>query len=243
MTKTIMEHHTEIAYESLDLALFAKATNWKSYWSRALNPYIKGRVIEVGAGLGTSTKVMATKSHPRWLCLDPDPNHVSHIAQLIASGDLPPFCQAECGVLADLEADVLADTIVYVDVLEHIDDDEGELRIAAAHLEVGGQVIVLSPAFNWLYSPFDKAVGHYRRYTKSDVNRLTGSQLVLRRAFFLDSVGLFASLGNRLLLKASLPTSSQIHFWDTVLVPMSEYADGLFSAVLGKTIVFIWQRV
>ena len=126
-----MGRHTEIAYESSDLELFAEATNWKKYWSGKLNAYIKGRVIEAGAGLGTSTKVMANQSHPAWMCLDPDPNHVFHIAQRIASGDLPAFCKAECGVLADLDANVLADTIVYVDVLEHIDDDEGEMRVAA----------------------------------------------------------------------------------------------------------------
>jgi 2-polyprenyl-3-methyl-5-hydroxy-6-metoxy-1,4-benzoquinol methylase len=144
------------------LELFAKATNWKKYWSRTLNAYIKGHVIEVGPGLGTSTKVMANRDHPAWMCLDPDPDHVAHIAREIASGDLPSFCTPKCGVLADLEATVLADTIVYVDVLEHIEDDESEMRTVTNHLQVGGHVIVLSPAFNWLYSTFDQAVGQQK---------------------------------------------------------------------------------
>jgi 2-polyprenyl-3-methyl-5-hydroxy-6-metoxy-1,4-benzoquinol methylase len=140
MNRPADSRHTEIPYESRDLELFAKATNWKKYWSRTLSAYVKGHVIEVGAGLGASTKVMANHNYPAWTCLDPDPDHVAHIAQRIASGDLPSCCTPKCGVLADLEADVLADTIVYVDVLEHIEDDEREMRIAADHLQVGGHV-------------------------------------------------------------------------------------------------------
>jgi len=237
------EPSTRITYDSSDLALFAKARNWKTYWSGRLRSYIKGQVIEVGAGLGTSTEYMCKQEYPEWICLDPDPSHASHLAQRIASQELPPFCKVKCCVLKDLAVDVMVDTILYIDVLEHIENDEAEMRVAASHLKRGGQVVVLSPAFNCLYSPFDKTVGHRRRYSTKDIKRLTVKNLVVQKWFFLDSIGFFASLCNRTLLKSPMPSSAQIAIWDRVMVPVSRYADGVFGAVFGKTIVIVWEKV
>src|SRR5262249_32191136 len=119
---------------------------------------------------------------------------------------------------------------------------EAEMRIAATHLNSGGRIIVLSPAFNWLYSPYDRAIGHYRRYTRRDAKRLTVPQLSLQQTFFLDSIGLFASLTNRLLLRATAPSSRQIAVWDRMMVPMSIYTDRLFGAMFGRTIIMIWKK-
>lgn len=242
MTQSSPEPRTEIAYNSPDLALFAKCVNWKQYWSGKLRPYIRGRVIEVGAGIGTSTAYLCDRQYAEWMCMDPDPSHASHLREQIASGKLPGFCKAKCGILEDLDSDVLADTILYIDVLEHIEDDEGEMRIATSHLEPGGHVVVLSPAFNSLYSPFDKAVGHFRRYTKQDLPRLTADGLSLKRAFYLDSVGFFASMTNRMFLKSTMPTAAQLALWDRAMVPVSRLIDPLFGTAFGKTIVAIWQK-
>ena len=243
MNRLASDTPTQIVYESADLELFAQATNWKAYWSGRLRPYIHGHVVEVGAGLGTSTEYMCRLDYPQWLCLDPDPAHASRLAQRIESGDLPSFCEAKCGVLTDLAGDVMADTILYIDVLEHIDDDRAEMREAAAHLRSGGNVVVLSPAFGFLYSPFDKAVGHFRRYRKKDIHRLTVPDLQLRKVFYLDSIGFFASLANRLLLKSTMPSPAQIALWDRLMIPISRYADRLFWPLFGKTIVMVWQKV
>jgi len=234
---------TEIVYESSDLEIFAKATNWKKYWAEKLRPHVKGQVIEVGAGLGTSTKYLCTEEYPNWLCLDPDPSHVTQLTRLIDSGDLPGFCEAKTGVLADLNQDFLADTILYIDVLEHIEMDEKEMTLATSHLRPGGHVIVLSPAFDFLYSPFDKAVGHYRRYDKSDAPRLTVNDLALVDVFFLDSIGFIASLTNRLFLKSTMPSAGQIAMWDRVMIPISKFADIFFGFAFGRSVIMIWRKL
>src|SRR5215469_9683834 len=141
---------TEIAYQGTELDLFAKAVNWKKYWSSKLRPFIRGYVIEVGAGLGASSEFLCKDSGSRWLCLDPDPSFASHIAERIDTGELPANCEAKCGVLADLPPEELADTILYIDVLEHIERDVDEMRVATAHLKPGGRILVLAPAFKWL---------------------------------------------------------------------------------------------
>ncbi|MGO9392528.1 class I SAM-dependent methyltransferase [Rhodoblastus sp.] len=234
---------TELTYPGAELDAFAEAINWKKYWSRKLRAYVSGSVIEVGAGLGGSTKYLCNDDHSQWLCLDPDPTHASHLKSLIAAGELPASCEVICGVLGDLDPGVRVDTILYIDVLEHIEKDEDELRLAAAHLKPGGRAIVLSPAFNSLYSEFDRAVGHHRRYIKRDAQRLTVQSLSLQRTFYLDSVGFFASLINRLFLRKSTPTKSQLRLWDRGMVPISIYTDMAFGSLFGKTIVMVWQKI
>src|SRR5262245_1378318 len=182
---------TQLDYQGSELELFGKAINWKRYWSSKVRPYVGGDVIEVGAGLGVSTEYLCKQHNARWICLDPDPRFASHLLNRINAGELPACCQARCGVLADLNPDERTDTILYIDVLEHIENDEGEMGVAAAFLRTGGRIVVLAPAFNWLYSPFDKAIGHFRRYTRFDAVRLTVPSLTLERTFLLDSVGVF----------------------------------------------------
>jgi len=70
------------------------------------------------------------------------------------------------GILNNLTADPLFDSILYVDVIEHIEDDAAEIRRAASHLAKDGHLAVLCSARQSLYSPFDKSVGHYRQYSK-----------------------------------------------------------------------------
>jgi hypothetical protein len=236
-----MTESSGFSYVGRELELFAPATNWKDYVGRNLGPYISGSVIEVGAGLGSFTKYLCNKSHGRWLCLDPDANHVAHLKNLVAAGKLLPCCEARCGLLAELAPED-TDTIIYIDVLEHIENDEGEMRVAATHLAAGGHLVTLSPAFNFLYSPFDEALGHYRRYNAKDAERLTVTSLALKRVFFLDSLGYFVSAANRLVMRASQPSVQQIQFWDKVIVPVSGFVDKIFHQLFGRSIVMIWQK-
>jgi hypothetical protein len=151
-------------------------------------------------------------------------------------------CQTNLGTLAALTSERSFDTIIYIDVLEHIEHDKEELALASKHLRPNGRLIVLSPAHQWLYSPFDKAIGHFRRYTKNSLRRLEPPGLVLQQLRCLDAVGMLASLANRLLLKKSLPALKDILFWDRWLVPCSEIIDPLFGFCVGKTIFAVWHK-
>src|SRR5262249_37332918 len=155
----------------------------------------------------------------------PDPRFAAHLANRISVGALPACCQARCGVLADFGPDERADTILYIDVLEHIERDEAEMHVAAALLNTGGRIVVLAPAFNSLCSRFDQALGHFSISTNADNDRLPVPHLTLERTFYLDSVGVFASLANRLVLRAAAPTASEIQLWDWAIVPVSVCVD------------------
>ncbi len=127
-------------------------------------------------------------------------------------------------------------------MLEHIKNDKGELEEAAKHLLPGGKIIVLSPAHEFLYSPFDNAVGHYRRYNKSSLSSIRPSTLSVERLFYLDSIGILASAVNRFFLRSKNPNKRQIKFWNTYMVPISVKVDRIISHRVGKTIVGIFIK-
>ncbi len=234
---------TNIDYIGDELEFFAEATNWKNYLRQALSPYLSGEVAEVGAGRGATTRVLAgVKSVTGWTAIEPDPDMADLLRQEQAAGDLLGVHEVHGGTLADLPAEPRFDTVIYIDVLEHIEDDRGETALAAARLRPGGRLVVLAPAWQTLFSPFDMAVGHFRRYTRETLRAVAPAGFYEEAAFYLDSVGLIASLANKLLLKQSMPRKRQIKTWDRLMVPVSKVLDRMILRSVGRSVVLVWRK-
>ena len=233
---------TERAYEGAELDLFLAARNWKTYWSSKISPHIGESVLEVGAGFGSNTPFLFGASRKRWLCLEPDGALVARIPEHLKDYPWAGTIETKVGTLGDLPAEETFDTLLYIDVLEHIEDDRGEMRAALSHLKPGGRIIVLSPAHPGLFTDFDRVIGHYRRYTKSSLRVCTPSGARLLELYYLDSVGLLASTANRLLLHQSMPTAQQIGFWDRWLVTNSRWVDPILNFQVGKTVIGVWTK-
>jgi SAM-dependent methyltransferase len=227
-----------------ELELFSRATIWKSYLRRHVVAYLGHDVLEVGAGLGSTTRLLCQPAQGQgaWICLEPDAEMARRLASAVDRGELSQLCRVVTGDLGQIAKGSYFDSVLYIDVLEHIEDDRSELERAAEHVKPGGHLVVLGPAHPWLFSPFDESIGHYRRYTRSSLRALAPRGLVPVRAVYLDSIGLLASLGNRLLLRHSMPGPAQIAFWDKVLVRCSRLIDPLLLYSLGKSVLCVWKR-
>src|SRR5215208_5463768 len=154
----------EIPYVGNELELFQHATVWKNYFGRFIKPYLKGNILEVGAGIGGTTMHLCDGSQKQWTCLEPDPALYEELEKKIRNKELPSCCTSVKGVIQDLPEDQRFDAIMYIDVIEHIENYKAELEAAERHLMNGGYLIVLIPAHQFVYSPFDKSIGHYKRY-------------------------------------------------------------------------------
>lgn len=230
-------------YQGKELELFERAENWKKYFASFISPYIKGDVLEVGAGIGGTTKVLCNGQQSKWICLEPDENQISKIKSLILSGKLPSYCKAVQGTLKDYVSEELYDAVLYIDVIEHIKDDKEEILLATQFLKPGGTLIILVPAHQWLFSPFDRAVGHYRRYHKNTLRALTPASMLVKKLFYLDVVGVMASIVNKLLLKRSYPTQKQIYFWDKYIIAASKKVDSLTKEFCGRALISISEKI
>jgi SAM-dependent methyltransferase len=233
---------TEFRYVGSELTLFAEVRNWKRYWSAQIKPFIAGDVIEVGAGIGSSTPFMDCRDRKRWVCLERDPVLLAQLAETLSHKAGNGSYETLCGTMRSIAADQMFDTVIYIDVLEHIADDREELSSAAAHLRAGGRIIVLSPAHQRLFTPFDTAIGHFRRYNRAMLRSISPTGVSLEHMIYLDSAGLAASIANLLLLHQSMPTERQLRFWDQWMVPVSRVFDRILLHTVGKSILAVWRK-
>lgn len=238
--------NSSIEYEGPELVIFEAAKNWKTYFSKEISPHVKGRVLEVGAGIGGVTKVicagLSDGAVESWLCLEPDHGQSTKIATEIENGTLPELCLTMTGTVSDITDTQKFETILYIDVLEHIENDLAELAMAAERLSPGGRLIVLAPAHPQLFSELDKAAMHFRRYTADSLRVLTPPDTDLVVSRYFDCVGMMASLANRLLLRQGIPTMRQIHIWDSFIIPLSRLLDPVFAHKVGKSVLAVWEK-
>ncbi len=225
-----------------ELTIFKDAVNWKKYWYNSISKYISGDVLEVGAGIGINTNLIL-QNHPdvrSIVSIEPDKSLADQILSNLTVDNSKVTVLNQ--YLHDLPTDKRFDTIIYIDVIEHIEDDSGELNKAKLYLKEGGLLIILVPAYNFLFSPFDEAIGHYRRYNKKMLVNAIPDELSKLKLFYLDSLGVCASLVNKFVLKQSYPTKKQILKYDRMIVPISKILDRLVFNSLGKSLVGIWKK-
>jgi SAM-dependent methyltransferase len=206
---------------------------------------IGSRTLEVGAGLGTVSRTIR-RLHP-----------TVSVTALEPAGNVYPRLVEQAGTDRSLVVrqatshDVLAegdeagfDTLVYVNVLEHIEDDRGELGVAHRLLSPGGHLCVFVPAMPRLYSAIDFKSGHYRRYTKPALRSLVeqaGFEVVELDYFDVASVVPYWIV-YKLLRVETLGKGSNSLF-DKVLVPVSKALQAILRhPPFGKNLILVARR-
>jgi predicted SAM-dependent methyltransferase len=130
------------------------------------------------------------------------------------------------------------DLIYSINVLEHTEDDRLVLSMFFDWIKVNGELLVYVPAFPHLYSKFDASIGHYRRYSKLDLE-----QKVLSAGFevlsvkYADPVGYFVALLYRIFVNSGRVKKSQLRIFDMFLFPVSQRLQLLTGKLLGKNLV------
>jgi len=225
-----------------ELDFFKNATNWKRYFSNKILNSIQGDVLEVGAGIGVNS-IFLTKRVEKitsYTWIEPD----EKLAFQIEENSTKINIERKTIINGTIKtvADKKFDTIIYIDVLEHIDKSQNEIKLAKQCLKFNGRLIILVPAYNFLFNNFDKKIGHFRRYNKKTLLADINSELSIVKLFYLDSIGFFASLMNTFLLKKELPSHANIRLWDSYMIPLSKGLDKIFFNSFGKSLIGIFQN-
>ena len=227
-----------------DLERLGSAKHFFDWVLDEFEPYLKGRILEVGAGLGTITRSLIDR-YPEITvtCLEPAENLFDDLASYAA---LTPRVDAHRQTLEDYEVrpDEPFDAVMYLNVLEHIAEDAAELRLATAALRPGGVVLVFGPALEWLYSELDYKAGHYRRYSVRRLRNLAkkaGLEVVSVRYF--DVLGVLPYFIVYRILRQDDITGSTMWAYDRVAVPLSRLIQRrLPTPPIGKNVVLVARR-
>jgi SAM-dependent methyltransferase len=232
----------KLRYVGRELELFSLATNWKRYVKAQIEEYLAGDVLEIGAGIGGTTLAIHDGSVRRWTCLEPDANLAKQLRTTVKKRwgvHAPDVIAGSLRALADRPS---FDCVLYLDVLEHIQDDRAQIGETERLVRPGGHIVILSPAHQWLFSEFDKSIGHIRRYDKRTLRALAPRGWVEKKLVYLDSVGVLLSLANAIALRQAMPTRLQISMWDRLCVPLSRIVDCGLLGNFGKSILAIWEN-
>jgi len=224
-------------YLGKELEIFDKAKIFQKYIFLKIKKYFKDNIFEVGAGLGSFSKEYLNKFKDIHLS-DLDEYNFNELKKKF-SGQGIKISQEKIQ-----DTNLNYNTIVYLNVLEHIEKDVEEINIASSKLNSGGNLIILVPAHQSLYSKFDKAIGHCKRYDIDFFKKINNPNLKLKKLIYLDMLGYLLYFLNKLFFREEVyPSQNKILIWDTIFIPVTIVLDFLFFYKFGKNILCVYEKV
>lgn len=231
--------YTQVAddFISDDLRQMRLAPRYNDWLFRLIVPFLGRRIVEIGCGIGTFTKRLLDTADG---VMGIEPNAACR-ADLLAQVGTHPRFQLEPTPIETCDEETLRahafDTAVLINVLEHIPDDTEALRHCARILQPGGRVVLIVPAVPMAYGPIDRAVGHFRRYSRTDLGeRLRRAGFIPEYLRYSNLVGLLGWMYNSRGKGIVRQSDRQIR-WFNRLTPLLAAAERVIPPPLGMSLV------
>lgn len=228
-------------YEGKDLEAMTFAVNYHNWILAEFRAHLGKRVAEVGAGSGNFSNLLLGEPIEELVAIEPS-KEMYAMLQKNVQGD--PRIVSRQAFFSDLSSEYknYFDSMVYVNVMEHIENDGQELAHAYNSLKNGGTICIFVPALSWLYSDLDASIGHYRRYHKKplvDLLKNAGFDIVKVRYF--DLIGIipwfivFKLMGKKIV-------AGNVSLYDTCVVPIAKVLESLVSPPVGKNLLIVGRK-
>lgn len=241
---------TVFTYPGRDLETLATLQNYHEWIVDEARPFLGSCIAEIGAGLGTITDLLIRKHlrhrpDARLEVFEPARNLYRNLEERLHDRYLDLL---QGGRLKAIETSFQPDsrrfdTILMINVLEHIEHDREFIRLVYQSLERNGVLIVFVPALQWLYSEFDKSVGHHRRYEKDtlcELMRAEGFQVV--KSKYMDLGGVLPWFLLNVLGKSATINGRLARIYDRWFVPCTRWIEDRCGAFLGKNVFVVGRK-
>lgn len=222
-------------YLSWELSFFDNSKNFRTYQHSLIKPYLGDRIAEIGPGNGANLNYYYKYSKKIDL-YEPTKSLYLNLKKRFKQKNIRIFNKR-------FNSKIKYDTIIYLDVIEHIKNDVQEIKKAFKTLKKDGCLIIAVPAFQHLYSNFDRDINHYKRYNKEDLKKiLTNIKYKKVVMFYYDTIGYILSLMSKLFVSDYKKNfEKKIKVWDSLIL-FSRILDKITFRFFGKSLFVIIKK-
>ena len=235
-------------YAGKDLEAMSFAVNYHRWILSLFEPYLGTRLVEVGAGSGSFSELLLERPLDALSLVEPSaamyPQLCRRIEELKPNLNPRFYNDVFKNVANQIKASETPDSIIYVNVLEHVADDVNELHAVNETLNVGGRLFIFVPALQWLHGSMDRQLDHFRRYTRSELEKKCGAagfKVITSRYF--DLLGILPWWVKYKLLQSNRMEPGAVRFYDRRVVPIAQRLEANITPWLGKNVLLVAEKV
>lgn len=231
----------DFIYSGSELEGLADARNYYRWLLRRFSRYVGADVTEIGAGTGTFSEFLLSLPQVKRLrAIEPSANNFPILAKRLAG---EARATAVKGYLEDSAAPASADSVVAVNVLEHIERDDEFLRRSWEVARPGGTLLLFVPAMPAIFGSLDRAFEHYRRYTKESLReRIESAGWRIERLGFMNLAGIVPwFVAGKMLHRTSI-AGSEAKLFDRLVVPVTAAIEDRVNVPIGQSLIAIARR-
>jgi SAM-dependent methyltransferase len=221
-------------YTGTELDAMELARNYHRWILETFRPYIRGTVVEIGAGIGTMSELIAECSPDTLYCYEPAENLFPVLLQRLA-GRANVHAKN-----AYFNGVTRADAVVLINVLEHIEEDRAMLEHIRRSLTESGKLLLFVPALPRIFGSLDEQFGHFRRYTRGQLARLAvscGFQIELLR--YANFPGVFAWYLTGKILRRKTISAGAARWYDLRVVPFVRAIESRIPPPIGQSLIMV----
>lgn len=232
---------SDMEYEGRDLEAMGFAINYHRWIRDEFAPFLSGDVAEVGAGDGEFSRMLLECDPSSLVLFEPSKNMFERQGPKL---ERHPNLERHCstfGPYAVMNPQRFS-AICYVNVMEHVEQDDLELKLAYDALRPGGRLLLFVPALAFLMSSFDRAVGHHRRYHRAELVKLVGDAgFSIERCHYFDVAGVLPWLVVMRWWGGGLNRKG-VNAYDRFVVPIMRRVERTLRPPIGKNLLLIARK-
>lgn len=236
----------EVEYVGKDLEAMDFAANYHRWILELFEPFLGKRLVEVGAGTGSFSELLLETAPVSLSLVEPSEMFVAlekNLAGSATAAELKFYRNIFTEVAAQIRELQQPDTLIYINVLEHIEDDRLELGAVFDTLAEGGRVCIFVPAMPLLFSDFDKRIGHFRRYRRPElINKCEAAGFRVQLARYFDLPGILPWLVKYRLMRSVTMESGAVQLYDRLAIPIIRSIENLIHPPIGKNLLLVAEK-
>jgi SAM-dependent methyltransferase len=222
------------------LTLTAAVNN--NNWTRGkIAPFLGKAILEIGSGIGTFSKFIVGGGRTVTLS-DVDETYITSLKERYRDNPSVSVVRADAGKIDEAVKGKKFDTVVAINIIEHLQNDDEAFERIKKILLPGGRLIFIVPAHKLLFSKFDKSIGHYRRYNRSELKRqLIEKGYTIEYIEFMNAISAIGWLFSFKLLKSIKMPTTQVGIADK-LIPLISFFEKCVKVPFGLSIFCVARK-